>query len=173
MKTQIFIGTAVILAFFLFAASAGAELYEYTDQSGVTHYTNDASTIPEKYRPQTRSTSETPAKPAKNKPENTVGQHKDQAEKKGPAPKISGKALKDQRDQMVQKKEALNQRFEKLLEEKEKLAAQREKLSKDSEIKAYNQKVQALNQKIKAYQQKEQALKAEIEAYNKKIQKAE
>jgi len=173
MKTKILTGTAAVLAVFLFALSAHAELYHYTDQSGITHYTNDPATIPEKYRPQSKSTHETPTEAPKNKPENAVQPHKGAAAKKGPAPENPGKALKKQRDQLIQKKEALSQRFEDLLQEKEKLAGRREELSKDSEIKAYNQEVQALNQKIKNYQQEEQALKAEIEAYNKKIQKAE
>ena len=173
MKTQILAGAAAVLAVFLLTVSAGAELYEYTDQSGVTHYTNNPASIPEKYRSRAQSTPETSAAPSKNKADDTVQQEKGKTAKKGPAPEKSEKALTEKRDQLIQKKEALDQRFENLMQEKEKLAAQREKLSKDSEIKAYNKKVQALNQKIKNYQQKEQALKAEIQAYNKKIQKAE
>ena len=97
MKTQILTAAAVILAVFLFAVSAGADLYEYTDSSGVTHYTDDPATIPEKYRSQARSTPETPAEPSKNKPENTVQQEEDSAAKKGPAPEKPGKALTENR----------------------------------------------------------------------------
>ncbi len=55
---------AVQAALLLLAgAPAGEEVYTWTDTDGVAHYTNDANTIPQRYRDKARSLDGTPVVP--------------------------------------------------------------------------------------------------------------
>ncbi|MFP4573190.1 MAG: DUF4124 domain-containing protein [Desulfobacterales bacterium] len=195
MKIRNMLITVTALIFCLcFSLPAQAEFYQYTDDNGVVHYTDDYSTIPEPYQSQIDSHTETPKdSPGKagDTEEKDIGQtapDEDQTADREPGEAASGQTeaaeeeeeesssaaadqLTRQREELVEKKEQLDQQYEALLEEKQALDSSREEMSDDDEIKAYNQKVQALNEKINQYHEKESALKAEIEKYNQLIKK--
>ncbi len=190
MIRNILITVTALIACLCFSLPAQAEFYQYTDDSGVVHYTDDYSTIPEPYQSQIDSHTETPKdSPGKagDTEEKNIGQtapDEDQTADREPGEAASGQTeaaeeeesssaaadqLTRQREELVEKKEQLDQQYEELLEKKKALESSREEMSDDEEIKAYNQKVQELNEKINQYHEKESTLKAKIEEYNKRI----
>ncbi len=172
-------------AVFLLAlpAAVQAELYQYKDQEGVVHFTDDYGRIPEKYRSQVKTHESTEPEP--EKAEQETGRRSSNPEQAGEQEKeeAAGKeslegslteggetaSLQQKREALVQKKEKLNSAYKSLAEEKKQLEARREELSGDEEIEEYNTRVNELNRKIKQYRKEEEALKAEINKYNQQI----
>jgi len=175
MCKQTVVGIAAALVF-LCAITAQAELYQYTDQNGVVHYTDNYPAIPEQYRPQVDAQEETPPEPQKTEPqkaqsENPASQPEDPGQKDpGGLDKTAGDdATRHKGAALAERKKKLDQTYEALMEEKKALDAQAGELTGKDEIRAYNEKVAQLNEKIKQYQEKRQALKTEIEAFNKGV----
>jgi len=181
-----------LMACLCFSLPAKAEFYQYTDDKGVVHYTDDYSTIPEPYQSQIDSHPETPKdtaaetndsrgkaagiekntrgrqRGAKESLENSASSETEAAAAtKQPDPQTA--RLRKEREALVKEKEQLTQEYETILQKKEALDASREQLEDEAEIKSYNQKTQALNEKIKQYREKENALKSKIEQYNQRI----
>ena len=168
---NILITLTALIACLCFSPAAQAEFYQYTDDNGVVHYTDDYSTIPKPYQTQIDAHPETPKdspSQAGGTEEKNIGQTEDAQSDKQFSPEAL-EQLARQREELVEKKEQLDQQYEELLEEKEALESSRKEMSDEAEIKTYNQKVQALNEKINQYHEKESALKTKIEAYNKRI----
>ncbi len=169
---------AVAAAFlFLCTGAAQAELYQYVDQNGVVHYTDNYAAIPEQYRPQATVSPEAPAEPqdrqaAGSTPtpddpgrvtDETGGKEQTEASDK------NRNARQQEWEQLVERKKQLDQTYESLLEEKAALDARSKKISKEDEIKAYNQEVKQVNEKIRQYREKEKALRSDIDQYNERI----
>ncbi len=155
-------------AFFFFAFAVHAEFYQYTDQSGVVHYTDDYSTIPEQFRPQASAISQVPKD--LSPPQADQSQSLDASEINTGSTGDQADNLQGKRKELVKRQETLHQQYKILLNEKEKLEARGGELSKKSEVQAYNKQVRQLKEKIKTYQEKVSALESEIQKYNKRIQ---
>jgi len=186
----------VAAVLFLFSIPAHAEFYQYKDDNGVVHYTDNYSTIPAPYRSQVESHAETPpdatreaatAKPQASEKEKSAppAWNQDSEEEKetqdnvvpepteasaeGGQKESKTEWLKEQRAGLLKRKEQLDRQHENLIKERQELQSKRDKMEEPAEIEAYNQKVQELNEKITQYQEKQSALKSEIESYNKRI----
>jgi len=142
----------VTVFYMLSAASVSAEYYQWIDQDGVKHYTDDVSEIPEDQRPGLNiyKSIKTPEKkePDINKPD-----------KKN---LITPESL-------VKKKDALDIEYDNLVKKKETLKEQEKNLD---EIK-YNKLATELNIAIQEYQKKTDEYKILVEKYNKQIQPPE
>lgn len=172
MYKQIVLGVAAALIF-LCTGTAQAQLYQYVDQNGVVHYTDNYATIPEQYRseatasPEARSEPRNPQAAATDDPDRATDGpgEKEQAE----ASDKNGNARQQEWEQLMERKKQLDQTYENLLKEKEALDARSEEISKEDEIKAYNQEVKQVNEKIRQYREKEKALRSDIDQYNERI----
>ena len=190
MTKKILALTAVAVSFFLMPAFA--EFYQYTDDNGVVHYTDDYSTIPEAYQSQVAEHPETPVEfsgedrdirpgPGQTALDQDQKNAGVQAEESPEAIETSVEGaeagsqptdqLIKQRQALIGQKEQLQQEHEKLLQEKQTLESTREELNSTPEVNAFNQKVEALNLKIIQYHEKIDNLKSKIEEYNHLIEK--
>jgi hypothetical protein len=143
----------VTVFYILSAASVSAEYYQWIDQDGIKHFTDDVSEIPEDQRPGLNiyKSIKTPdkKKPDKNKSDKNKNI-------------ITSESL-------VIKKDALDIEYDNLVEKKEALKEQKKGLSK----KKYNKLVTELNIAIQKYQKKTDEYEILVEKYNKQIQPPE
>ncbi len=76
--------------------------------------------------------------------------------------------LREKRNTLINKKDALNKNLADLIKEKQQIENSKN-TTKDINVQQYNQKVKALNEKIKQYKQDDEALNEEIQAFNESI----
>ena len=183
-------------AFILISNAANAEFYQYTDDSGVVHYTDNSAAIPEKYRSQIASHPDaaTDTSPEKNAENEVLGrsgidqrlemEKNDQTERSEKQKADSSKTgsanaasqidaqtdhLQKKRDRLIEKKDNLNEQYQSILKEKQKIQSARSQMADEAEIEAYNSRVQELNKRIKEYRNQEKSLRSEIQKYNELI----
>jgi len=163
-KIQFFTFLAVAL---LVAGSTGeARIYHYTDNNGVTRYTNDLSSVPESYRNTAEATREIPVRPARAEDDAKgikpgVGEKPDESK--------TFQDMEERRLELEAKKQALDEKYQDLMRQQKKLKNAGKQLEDKKQVRAHEKKVQALNEKIRAYEEEKNALKAEIEQYNQKM----
>ena len=140
----------VTVFYILSAASVSAEYYQWIDQDGIKHYTDNVSEIPEDQRPGLNiyKSIKTPEgkKPDINKPEK--------------------KKNLITHESLVKKKDALDIEYANLVKKNETLREQEKSLDKTK----YNKLVTELNIVIQKYQKKTDEYEILVEKYNKQIQ---
>lgn len=161
------------LAFLFSAAAVHAELYRYTDENGVVHFTDDRSEIPEKYKDQVKSQPEIPTEfkdSAREKPDTSPAETSDEPANNTPPVNDGDSNLSQKREEILQRRDALNQTYEELLKERQALEDERETVSGAQGVQAYNARVEQMDKKIEDFRQKKELLRQEIEQYNQKIE---
>ncbi|MDA3918694.1 MAG: DUF4124 domain-containing protein [Deltaproteobacteria bacterium] len=143
----------VTVFYILSVASVSAEYYQWIDQDGIKHYTDDVSEIPEGQRPGLNiyKSIKTPdkKKPDKNKPDK--------------------KKNLITHESLVIKKDALDIEYDNLVKKKEALKEQKKSLGETK----YNKLATELNIAIQEYQEKTDEYEILVEKYNKQIQPSE
>ena len=168
LKTVILGGLLLILA-----VPATAEFYEYVDNKGITHFTDNRSTIPPRYQSQIEQYAEIA-------PPHT-GTKKAVAPKPGAAPSVDVHSnindelaakpaeiskLAEKQKILLDKKQALNRKFEMLMAEKQALEKRRETITDKREMVRHNLQVREINQKIRKFKISEKQFLNEINNFN-------
>lgn len=173
MKVVIFYS---IMIFAFFTVSHGfAELYQYKDSEGVTHYTDNFGSIPESRRDKVKVHSEIKGVSAVEKDKDSS--NSGQKDNKDP---VAGKAqtraeknkndLSQKRQHLIDQRKELNEEYKKLEQERERLRNNSpDRSASDDQKKEYSKKVKALNDKIEAYDKKAKAFEKQVEAFNSKV----
>ncbi|MCF8035350.1 MAG: DUF4124 domain-containing protein [Desulfobacteraceae bacterium] len=166
------ISVFVLILGLVFAAQGHAELYQYTDSDGVTHFTDDSSEVPEKYRQDMESRPEIESMPVQGQD----GKDSDFDKKKAPdesgAEKVSGDEKKAA--DLTEKAESLSAKHKELTKEYEQIKEKREKMvnnppeesASDEQKYEYSQKVRELNKRIESYKEKAEAYEKKVESFN-------
>ena len=158
----LFLAAALLVA----GTTGEARIYRYTDNNGVTRYTNDLSSVPESYRNTAEATREIPVRPAR-------AEDDAKATKPGvgekPHESKTFQDMEERRLELEAKKQALDEKYQNLMRQQKKLKDAGKQLKGKKQVRAYEKKVQALNEKIRAYEEEKNALEAEIEQYNQKM----
>ena len=148
----------VTVFYILSATSVSAEYYQWIDQDGIKHFTDDVSEIPEDQRPGLNIYKSIKT-PEKKKPDkNKIDKNKPDKKKNFITP-----------ESLVQKKDALDVESDNLVKKRETLRKQKKSLSG----KKYNKLVTELNIEIQKYQKKVDEYEILVEKYNKQIQPSE
>ena len=150
-----------------------AEFYEYVDNKGITHFTDNRSTIPPQYQSQIEQYGE-------RVPLHT-GTKKAVARKPGVAPSVDVHSniddelaakpaeiakLAEKQKILLDKKQVLNQKFEVLMAAKQTLEKKRETITDKREIIRHNLRVREINQKIRNFKRNEKQFLNEIDNFN-------
>ena len=140
----------VTVFYILSAASVSAEYYQWIDQDGIKHFTDNVSEIPEDQRPGL----------------NIYKSIKTPEKKKSDINKPEKKKNLITHESLVKKKDALDIEYNNLVKKKETLIKQEKSLDKTK----YNKLVTELNIVIQKYQKKTDEYEIFVEKYNKQVQ---
>ena len=147
----------------ILAVPSHAEFYQYVDNKGIIHYTDNISTIPAAYQSQVGQRHETnKLPPSVPYPE---------FEKKAPVElkTTSIENYQTRKSKLLDKMKALDNRFEQLVAEKQHVEQSKKDADNKENIIRYNQRVREVNEKIRRYRQEEKLLMAEIQEFNESI----
>lgn len=137
-----------LIIVFSLALPASAEFYQYVDTRGITHFTDNPSTIPLQYQ------SQVALPPTQTEP---------------PIKIPALEKLTREKKMLLEKKDALDRKFEFLTAEKARIEKTRRTLTDDSDIALYNQLVKEINEKIQKFKKEEKRFMLEIKRYNASI----
>lgn len=151
----------MITCILLFLASSGfAQIYQYTDENGTVHFTDDFSKVPPSQQENVNPIPVIQSPPPENISNTDLQTTSDNMRND----------LKIESKELDQAKAELDDIFNLLSEKKVSLQAQApsENASRD-EILSYRDKVLELNAEIESYQEKREQFEKRVEAFNERI----
>jgi predicted RNase H-like nuclease (RuvC/YqgF family) len=138
------------------------EYYQYTDENGVTRFTDDLTNVPENIREKVEAFEEI---------KSTSGQQKFHWQKDRNTDADNGyssaSGQNDGTDAILKERAALKQRFEALEQEKKELEDDFKGSKDNKAIKEYNDRIRELNNKISEYEKDRKAFEKKVEDLKK------
>jgi len=173
------------LVLLLLPALVSAELYRYTDERGVIHFTDNYIEIPENQRPKVeiinRLDETTPpevktetdrAEDTRPPAERVEGDRRnEEAGAQGIETVAEGAQSQQQFESLIKAKTDLDKIYDALAVEKDTLEKEEKTLKTIESIRAYQNKVNLFNQRLADYERQRQAFQVKADAYNKAIAK--
>ena len=173
------------LVLLLLPAPVSAELYRYTDERGVIHFTDNYIEIPENQRPKVeiinRLDETTPpevktetdrAEDTRPPAERVEGDRRnEEAGAQGIETVAEGAQSQQQFESLIKAKTDLDKIYDALAVEKDTLEKEEKTLKTIENIRAYQNKVNLFNQRLADYERQRQAFQVKADAYNKAIAK--
>lgn len=158
------------------AIPATAEVFEYVDNKGITHFTDNLSTIPPQFQSQIEQYAEIiplhtgikkgVARKTVYAPSVDVSSNITDEPAAKPAEIV--KLAKKQKN-LLDKKQALNKKFETLMAEKQALENRRQKIEGEKNIIVYNTQIQKINKKINQFKREEKQFLTALDQFNRSI----
>lgn len=148
--------------------SSQAEIYEYKDENGVLHYTDNLNEVPEDQRAQIKRHKEaedflTPAQLQKKRQLENAKRRKSSVEAGKSRPRKAPKTLTSQQKRRLEKiKRELEQTRIALVQEQQALLKFNTKLADDNRLRSHRRQVMNLNKRIQAYEQERQAFERRL-----------
>ena len=166
----------LIAIFVLFSSPVSAGVYYYRDKSGVLHFTDSVSDIPQDQLPDARRYGKEDKRPMPEEPE-TSPEQKDEGPGKG---KETGKKaeegdrIKEGKEipiveRLKKEKAFLDAEHSALMEKREELKKTKPTLNSPEKVRAYQKAMSELNERAKAYNERNGAFQKEADAYNSAI----
>lgn len=153
--------TGIFCLILLHAAPAAAEeLYQYKDQNGHMHFTDDLSDVPENQRPKIKSFQEIPPSKKGNASDDNQANHSN-SQKSAPSGSTWNGKLEQKADSLEKQRNALNRKYEKLRSEKQALEPPPASAS-HAEKREYQSRVEELNRKITAYKKQKKQFEEQV-----------
>ena len=152
-----------VMLFLAFHAPVSAEVYKYTDESGETHYTNDAESVPRQYRNDVDVESETIVYPDEEyapdeASDETYGE--DMPQPQGNQGEVSN---------LQARQNALNDEFKALEEERKQLDKAMREATTREELEEVNAQTMEFNNKYRDFHMRRKAFKEEVRSYNEQV----
>jgi len=171
------------LVLLLLPALVSAELYRYTDERGVIHFTDNYIEIPENQRPKveiiTRPEETTPpeVKTETDRTEDTrppaerVEGDRPNADAgaQGPEAVQEGAQPQPQFEELIKTKADLDKLYEALAAEKKALDEEQKTLKSVESIRVFQNKVNLFNQRLADYEKQRQTFQTQADAYNRAV----
>jgi hypothetical protein len=166
---------ALLIVFLaMFPASTFAQLYRYTDQNGVRHFTDNLADVPENQQLKVQSYSEgVKNSKSDDRTQKAVKHHKRQG----------SPAAKDKRNQITidedhdltlperlrRVKAELDKEHSEIMKQRQGLSKGREMLTTQTESKGYKEKEVQFNKHIVDFDKRQKLYQEKVEAYNKEV----
>jgi len=173
------------LILLLLPAMVSAELYRYTDERGVIHFTDNYIEIPESQRPKVeiinRLTDTTPPEvtmesdrsDAVQPPAEGIagGQPNAEADAQGLEAAQDGAPSQQAFESLIKVKSDLDKIYDALAAEKASLEVEQQTLKTVESIRAFQNKVNLFNERLADYERRRQVFQTQADAYNATISK--
>ncbi len=180
IRTGLCVAVAVGISWLCTTDPASARIYRYVDNSGVTHYTDDALKVPEDQRPPLDDPVPQPAikKKADSQASSAEGEVlQEKAEQTVLAKKAEiqkQQARLDLRfEQLSRQKKQLDAEFEAIGREKAQLEKERVVKHSSRTYRIFNQKVKKLDERIQVYNKRRAAYERQAARYNQAVRQLE
>ena len=142
------------LVFIIPASFAQAEFYQYVDDDGVRHFTENYADIPEKYKPLVNIHKSEPA------PETADDTDTDRTQKEETPATL---------ESLMMQKNELDAEYESLVERQSRLISQKQTLVPEE----YSEVAEQLNADIRSYRQRQEAYNERVKTYNSTLPQAD
>lgn len=159
----------------MWAASAGAEIYRYVDPSGMVRFTDNLQDVPDAQRkgvtaiPEEQSSAASPS-PKQNTPIRFDSAAPDKVQTQpGETPDNAPASIVEQAEKLKKEQSGMDQEYLELVREQAALADQRSKVRDSESMTRYNEQVDSLNQKTDQYEKRRQALQQKMDAFNERL----
>lgn len=159
----------------IWAVSAGAEIYRYVDPLGVIRITDNLQDVPDAQRkgvtaiPEEQS-SAAPPSPKQNRPIRSDSAAPDKVQAKPAKGSDDAPAsLVEQAEKLKKEQSELDQEYIELVREQAALADQRSKVRDSESMTRYNEQVDSLNQKTDQYEKRRKALQQKMDAFSERL----
>lgn len=162
MKNAKIFFTFLICIYFFFPVNAIAEFYNYTDDNGVVHYTQDYSTIPDKYKSQIEINQEIQSENT-DQPENDTGD----SQKSDRVNAGDNFSLKSK--ELTKRSSELEEMYSRIRQMEKELNEYRKEINTKEEADIYKERMEDLNDLVKEYENKRSELNKDVEYFNNKI----
>jgi len=173
------------LVIFLLPALVSAEMYRYTDQRGVIHFTDNYIEIPQNQRSKIEiinSPDETTPPVVKMETDRTEETRPSaesvesdrpnaQSSPQGLEAVAEGTQSQQQFESLIKTKADLDKTYDALAAEKESLEKEQKALKTVESIRAFQNKVNLFNQRLADYERQRQGFQTKADAYNKAVAK--
>jgi len=143
---------AVVFVCLIFVCPVPAEYYQYADEDGNLHFTDNMAEVPEKYR--TEIEKHRSVKKEKTSGISAAEKRGQSAEQAVPDAKTLDGKLKIEAGQLEKERQSLEKDFQKIQEKKKNLLEQTEDKMGAEERRAYQKRVRELNSRIDKYHEK-------------------
>jgi predicted RNase H-like nuclease (RuvC/YqgF family) len=159
--SQLFI-SLLITGFLVLPATLWAEFYRYIGEDGAIHFTDDLSQVPMDQREKMEAYEgvEAPQPPALETPGS------DAATEAAQQAKEAVTNLKEKRQALVTRQEALQAEYQRLMDAKAEIDALRQSADTPEKQRALQEKAVALQAEITQYEARSKALNDEVNAFN-------
>lgn len=154
----------LIAVFVLFSSPVSAGVYYYRDKSGVLHFTDSLSEIPQDRLPETRRYGEEDKRPIPEGLEN-------RPEQKDEAPGEGKEESKDLPifERLNKEKAYLEAEHVALMKEREELKKSKPTVNTREKVKAYQKAMSRFNKRVEVYNERNKAFQKEVDGYNAAI----
>ncbi len=155
----------VLLLALLFTVPAGGEYYyQYTDDNGNVHFTDDPGTVPEGKRSAMKRHRNAPITvPDKN--HSAMREHESAFHQRTISDSAWEMNLRREVNSLAQERIALERQFKEIISEKEALGPPPPETASQSEIRQYGEQVEALNRRIDEYEGKRKQFDEKVSGF--------
>lgn len=158
---RIVIGYSLMLFMvLLLAAGAPAEYYQYTDEDGNLHFTDDMTNVPEDKMPEATSFESTNKRPARSSRD---GDNAGAYTKPKASPYTWDGRLRIKVKDLDKEKAELDRTFSELQKQKAELRQKDPEKMSPAERRDYNARIRELNERIKRYDKQREAFEEKVD----------
>ncbi|MBA2880644.1 DNA repair exonuclease SbcCD ATPase subunit [Desulfosalsimonas propionicica] len=165
MKIFVYI-ILVMPVLFLWSLPVEAEYYQYKDENGKLHYTDDISQIPEHSSETLKKFDSVSSRPESTRPES---RKRNQSQNRHASGETWDGKLENTAKQLDSEREKLQQTYQELQNEKQELKQKSTDDMTKSERNAHARKIRELNSRIRRYNEQEKAFSEKIKRLNGRI----
>jgi len=165
MKQIILLSTIFAITLYCFLPyNANAEFYEYKDSSGIAHYTDNFSNVPEEYRNQIKINEDVKSK---NNTDNVEKQVLRKTAEKD-SENIKSTHFSGDLGGFKKRKADLDREYENIMKAQKALEDFKTTLKTDTDYKTYEKRYKNLKKEIQQYSDKRIAFKNDLDNFNRK-----